>query len=279
MFSLAWNVVVALLAFLQPSFADYYIDDTNTTLHYSSGPRAVWGPFAAGGETLELLLPNETYQEVDAYVCYNHTYRYAACFSTDECILTIPFTGSGITIYVYQAGPAGLNVSFAIDDSPTQIQTLSAPPAPDYLIPDVSILFEVQQLPSGPHTASLAVNNFSDSFSAVLFDYAHVNETLFTETTIPTSITSSASSSGSQAAIVGGTLGGVVLVIGGIVFFFFRRKKRAKADRHAPYDPLRPKSQRAFNSGTGHLTTQILASQLLPPLVPNRRRPSVEQIA
>ena len=74
MSSLAQSLVFALLVFLQPAYANYYIDDTNSTLDYSSGPNASWGPFAAGGKYyLELLLPNGTYMDVDPYPCYNHT--------------------------------------------------------------------------------------------------------------------------------------------------------------------------------------------------------------
>ena len=62
-----------IFVFVSSVWADYYIDDTNTTLVYSSGPKAAWAPYAAGSETLELLLPNGTYQNIDAFVCWNHT--------------------------------------------------------------------------------------------------------------------------------------------------------------------------------------------------------------
>ena len=128
----------------------------------------------------------------------------AACYSQDNCILTIPFMGkltsstmsyqagpehvlralegSGITIYVYQSGPVGINASFAVDGSLAQIAVLLAPPAPNYAIPNVS-MFDVQQLRSGPHTASLTVNDLFGSFSGMIWDYAHVNETLVTDPT------------------------------------------------------------------------------------------------
>jgi len=62
-----------LFPLISSVWANYYIDDTNTTLTYSSGPKAAWAPYSAGGETLELLLPNGTYQVIDAFVCWNHT--------------------------------------------------------------------------------------------------------------------------------------------------------------------------------------------------------------
>ncbi|KAL4065233.1 hypothetical protein J3A83DRAFT_4375760 [Scleroderma citrinum] len=137
----------------------------------------------------------------------------AACGSADNCILTIPFTGSGITIFVYQAGPTGINASFAIDDSHTQTKALNAPPAPNYKIANVS-MFNVQH--------------------GMMRDYAYVNETLVTtpapETTTSatttalsssssssTSTATTASSSGSHSdtAIIGGVIG-LMAIIGGI---------------------------------------------------------------
>ena len=73
MFSFAQILAFLLLAFFRPSYADYYIDDTNTTLKYSSAPTAAWSAFAAGGESLGLLLPNNTYMTIDPFVCHNHT--------------------------------------------------------------------------------------------------------------------------------------------------------------------------------------------------------------
>jgi len=74
MYSLAQSPVFALLASLQLAHADYYIDDTNSTLNYSSGPSVRWEPFYAGGEyTLQLPLFNGTYVDVDPLACYDYT--------------------------------------------------------------------------------------------------------------------------------------------------------------------------------------------------------------
>jgi len=72
MFSLTQSLVFVLLAFLQPSYADYYIDDTNSTLYYSTSTEVIWGAFNAS-YTTSLPLPNGTYMPVDAYACYNNT--------------------------------------------------------------------------------------------------------------------------------------------------------------------------------------------------------------
>ncbi|KAH0830352.1 hypothetical protein J3R83DRAFT_1746 [Lanmaoa asiatica] len=218
--------------------ADYYIDDTNTTLTYTSGPNAAWASYAIGGVTLELLLPNNTYQVIDAFVCWNHTYRYAACFDSDTCLLTVPFTGSGITVYVYQAGPVGINASITIDTVHAKTNVLSAPPAPAYEIANVS-MFDVQQLPSGPHTLSLLINNLSGSYSGMMFDYAYVNESLVTNSTTTTSTMATSTtvstsapaslSSGSHTdtgAIVGGVIAVVAVIVAGILASLWIRRRR-----------------------------------------------------
>ena len=119
-------------------------------------------------------------------------------------------------------------------------------------------MFDVQQLLSGPHTASLAVNNLFGSYSSMMWDYAYVNETLVTtpapEPTTSASITlasglptisptSSSSkyvsriftviflslphSSSDTGIIVGGVLGGVALmIIGALAILLLRQKKR-----------------------------------------------------
>ncbi|KAH7928206.1 hypothetical protein BV22DRAFT_1044868 [Leucogyrophana mollusca] len=239
--------------------ADYYIDDTNTTLTYSSGPKAAWAPYAVGGETLELLLPNGTYQVIDAFACYNQTYRYAACFDTDDCLLTIPFTGSGITYFVFQSGPVGINATITIDGKSPQTTFLAAPPGPAYQISNVS-MFNVQGLPSGSHSAQILINDLSGSYSGMMFDYAYVNEsTVATTSTTSVGSTSSSSpsttmsppppSSGSHTnigAVVGGVVAGIAVIVAAVfALMFFRRRKRSgnqMVDLHSepkvtPYDP------------------------------------------
>jgi hypothetical protein len=71
---LRWpDVLLFPCALISSVWADYYIDDTNTTLFYTSGPNATWAPYATDAEPLKLLLPNGTYQVIDAFPCWNHT--------------------------------------------------------------------------------------------------------------------------------------------------------------------------------------------------------------
>ncbi|KAF8432433.1 hypothetical protein L210DRAFT_3763893 [Boletus edulis BED1] len=292
--------LLPLFALISSVWADYYIDDTNTTLTYSSGPKAAWAPYAVGAETLELLLPNGTYQVIDAFVCYNHTYRYAACFDADTCLLTVPFTGSGITVYVNQAGPVGINASITVDGANAQTNVLNAPPAPAYQIANVS-MFDVQQLPSGSHTLKLLINDLFGSYTGMMFDYAYVNETLVANTTLTTTTTSSASirisaSTSSPArstsaphtdtsAIIGGVIGVLAVVVLGVLVFVWMRRRRGHGhvpemiDVHShgtsppPFDPrARYDPVTTGAAGTSRYDPYVgsTAHALDIPLVPNR---------
>ena len=110
-----------------------------------------------------------------------------------------PFLGSGITVFVYQAGPVGINASITIDGAHAQTNVLSAPPAPAYEIANVS-MFDVQQLPSAPHTLSLLINDLSGSYSGMMFDYAYVNESLVASTATSATATSTAASTSAPAS-------------------------------------------------------------------------------
>ncbi|KAH7914080.1 hypothetical protein BJ138DRAFT_1000952, partial [Hygrophoropsis aurantiaca] len=179
--------------------ADYYIDDTNLTLTYSAGPKAAWAPYTVGGETLELLLPNG--QIIDA--CSSNVFLKcltdAACFATDTCLLTIPFTGSGITYFAFQSGPVVINATITIDDQNPQTVVLNTPPGPAYEVPNVT-MFDVQGLVSGSHSAQVLINDLQGSYSGMMFDYANVNETIVGSTSFaPTSsMTTQASTASSQ---------------------------------------------------------------------------------
>ncbi|KAH7890024.1 hypothetical protein F5I97DRAFT_1924520 [Phlebopus sp. FC_14] len=294
-----------LSALVASAWADYFVDDTNTTLTYSSGPKAAWGPFAAGGSTLELLLPNNTYQSIDPYSNYRilltfllQSIKDAACYASDSCLLTIPFTGSGITIYVYQAGPVGINASITVDGAHAATNVLNAAPAPNYEISNVS-MFDVQQLQTGTHSLNLLINDMLGSYSGMMFDYAYINETLVTSaptstgsstaTSTSTPSPSSNSSSGSSTnvgPIVGGVLGGLAVVAAGIIAFFCIRRRKSKKDAldlssegvvpynpHAAYDPPHtsqlPSTITYADSGLNNT-----ASLSHMPLSPNRRNDS-----
>ncbi|KAI5987557.1 hypothetical protein EDD15DRAFT_1486070 [Pisolithus albus] len=110
----------------------------------------------------------------------------AACSTSNNCAVQFAFTGSGITIYVLQAGPQGMSASLSIDSGTATTATLAAPPAPQYNIPNV-VLFDVQNMVSGNHTAVMTVLDWDGGFSGMMLDYIDVNEAVVAGTTPTTS--------------------------------------------------------------------------------------------
>ncbi|EIW85487.1 hypothetical protein CONPUDRAFT_162673 [Coniophora puteana RWD-64-598 SS2] len=283
-FPRAFTVLGSLVALVSRARADYYIDDTNSTLQYNSNPTAAWGAFSAG-ETLQLLLPNGTYQNINAYLALDLSMvasfsRYAACHTSDNCVLNIPFTGSGIDIQVLQQGQAGINATAAIDSGSSVNKALVAASAPAFTNANVT-MFSFQGLTTGSHTLTLTVLDMQGSISGMMFDYAYVNETLVAKDSTSTSASSSPTATGGGSAgskksnagpIVAGVIGGLA-AIGAVVFalFYLRRRRRSQPPYHydgidapnpaqAHYDPG-PPNMRAQAAG-GHLPSTIQRSNV-----------------
>jgi hypothetical protein len=156
----------------------------------------------------------------------------------------MPFTGSGITMYVFNAGLSGMTASFSVDGSAAVSNTIQAPPPPTYQVSNVS-LYNIQGLPTGNHTMIMTVLDWSGSATSMKFDYAYVNETLVAIPATTSSTSSMTSTSASQTssqtptqtsstsnevnigAIVGGTLGGLAILAGLVFGFFYLRKRKA----------------------------------------------------
>ncbi|KAF9239702.1 hypothetical protein BU15DRAFT_61917 [Melanogaster broomeanus] len=164
----------SILTFLVVDGAGYTIDNSDySTLKYSENPSGPqWGLF--GGLNSEILMypaPNGTTITIDASQCWDDTY------ASDNCAVQFSFTGSGITIYVLQAGLTGMSASLTVDSAPATTTTLAAPPAPQYYIPRVPI-FSVQNLVSGTHTAVMSVLDWNGGQSAMMLDYIDVNQAM-----------------------------------------------------------------------------------------------------
>ncbi|KAL4065238.1 hypothetical protein J3A83DRAFT_4375764 [Scleroderma citrinum] len=229
MFGLPCSIWLIIFTFLG-SVCTYTIDDSNySVLKFSENPAGpVWGPFGSDtGEQLSIRLPNGTMMAINSAQCYDGTLLSfcefdvkclrisltdAACSTSNNCAVQFSFTGSGITIYVLQAGPQGMSASLSIDSGSATTATLAAPPAPQYNIPHV-VLFSVQNLVSGTHTAIMTVLDWDGGFSGMMLDYIDVNEAVVvapssttsnsnpsttTSTPTPTSTSSPSSSASSQ---------------------------------------------------------------------------------
>ena len=213
----------------------------------------------------------------------------AACKISDNCQVQIPFSGksvttcterrdsrslagSGITIYVLQAGAQGINASLTIDEGAPTYNVLPAPPGPSFYIPNVT-LFSVQGMTTGNHTATMTVLNWDNIFSGMMFDYAWINQTVVdavstattssvtsstaTSTSSPTSMATSTPSKSTYAllswrtviilisilnsthvgAIVGGIVGGLAALIALFATFYVCRRRRETRGPNANLNP------------------------------------------
>ena len=102
--------------------------------------------------------------------------------------------GSGVTLYVSQAGPNGVFVNISVDGNSSTTKILDPPPPPDFYQSNVSI-FDIQSLPSTSHTINLRVLSYF-----LMFDYAAVNTTIVSP--IPSSSSSSESSTTSPSSSI-----------------------------------------------------------------------------
>ncbi|KAI6129060.1 hypothetical protein EV401DRAFT_2066982 [Pisolithus croceorrhizus] len=78
-----------------------------------------------------------------------------------------------------------MSASLSIDSGTATTATLAAPPAPHYNIPFV-VLFDVQNLVSGNHSATMTVLDWDGGFSGMMLDYIDVNEAVVAGTTSTT---------------------------------------------------------------------------------------------
>jgi len=239
--------------FVALAHADYLIDDSNTTtIQYVVNPdtKIKWGPYGGAiGERLSVDLSNGTLFPVDDTLCYNDTFTYGACGTSDGCYLEFPFTGSGATIYVLQAGSEGINVSVTVDGGPSTISVLAPIGAPSFSRANVS-LFDVQSLTSNTHNIALTVSSWAGTFSGMMLDYIAINQSLVTTpTSTSTPATASATTSSAAAVatvsstsdsnshskstigvIVGGVVGGLAVVTAVVLVLFFCRRHPDKVD-------------------------------------------------
>ncbi|KAF8432436.1 hypothetical protein L210DRAFT_3633417, partial [Boletus edulis BED1] len=173
--------------------ADYYVDNANNTVAYAASG-TVWQTFSFATQNITFVLGNGNVT-VDSSKCYDQNFNLvAACTVENNCQITFPFTGSGLSVYVVQAGFQGVNAKLTIDGGQSVTATLHPPTPPSYQTPNV-LLFDLQSLPSADHTATINLLNWQNGTTSLYFDYALVNEShvqipVSPPTTSPSPITS-----------------------------------------------------------------------------------------
>ncbi|KAI6164205.1 hypothetical protein EDD17DRAFT_379997 [Pisolithus thermaeus] len=188
--SLPWTSLVA---------AEFYIDNANLSVVYYSMGNAAWTQYSTQLGTITLNVNNQSIP-VDAGMCYDESYSLAACMTADECQAQIPFAGTGITIYVMNAGFQGVNASLSVDGAYSVNGTIPPPTPPSYQTPRVSLL-AIQSLAYAYHVATLSILDWDAGDTSLYFDYAQVEDSNIQTTTSQPSTPSPANTFSSASPV------------------------------------------------------------------------------
>ncbi|KAI6111036.1 hypothetical protein F5141DRAFT_1063425 [Pisolithus sp. B1] len=186
--SLPWTSLVA---------AEFYIDNANLSVVYYSMGNAAWTQYSTQLGTITLNVNNQSIP-VDAGMCYDES--YSPCMTADECQAQIPFAGTGITIYVMNAGFQGVNASLSVDGAYSVNGTIPPPTPPSYQTPRVSLL-AIQSLAYAYHVATLSILDWDAGDTSLYFDYAQVEDSNIQTTTSQPSTPSPANTFSSASPV------------------------------------------------------------------------------
>jgi len=189
--------------------ATYYIDDTDSSIEW--GPSSQFAHLDSSYGPITWLTTSE---------CYNETITYGWGFSDQKLSFTIPFTGSGIVLYVVYDDRLALNVTTTLDNDYETINWFiwesnytTEPTFTSYN----ATLYAIQGLDYQDHSVTVELQSYQNTPSTILFDYALVTGTR-------PSANSNALKKKLGAGIGGGL--GAVAIIGAIalIFLFVRRR-------------------------------------------------------
>ncbi|KAI6164198.1 hypothetical protein EDD17DRAFT_1562744 [Pisolithus thermaeus] len=170
--SLPWTSLVA---------AEFYIDNANLSVQYYPMQNSVWTQYGTGLGTVAFTA-NDQSIAVNFSTCYDENYAVASCMTADECQAQIPFAGTGITIYVMNAGFQGVNASLSVDGAYSVNGTIPPPTPPSFQTPRVSLL-AIQSLAYAYHIATLSILDWDAGNTSLYFDYALVEDSNIQVTT------------------------------------------------------------------------------------------------
>lgn len=161
--------------------AEFYIDNANMSVKYYSIPDSAWQQYGTHIGTIAFTV-NDQSIPVEFSTCFDQSYVVASCMTADECQAQIPFAGTGITIYVTNAGFQGVNASLSVDGAYSVNGTIPPPTPPSYQTPRVSLL-AIQSLAYAYHIATLSILDWETGNTSLYFDYAMVEDSTVQTTT------------------------------------------------------------------------------------------------
>ncbi|KAF7981301.1 hypothetical protein HWV62_34225 [Athelia sp. TMB] len=190
--------------------ATYYIDDADPVIDWGTPNQ-----FAH----LDASFAPVTWLETSE--CYNETITYGWGYSDLKRSFTVPFTGTGIVLYVVYDDRLALNVTTTLDHDYETINWFIW--ASNYTTETSftsynATLYAIQGLAWGDHSVTVELQDYQNTYSTLLFDYALVTGTR-----------PSANSSAAKKRLgagLGGGLGAVaVLGAAALIFLFVRRRR------------------------------------------------------
>jgi len=214
--SIAVSLAVLLLGAIMPGTkAMYYMDDTDPAIVFR-------GPFIPLNESFEPIT------WANASECFNKTFTVGQGYDYQQHSMFIPFTGTGISLFVAYNNRLGLNVSITLDNNFTTINWFILDT--DYTTPTITTynatLYDIQNLTDGDHTLNIVLQDYRGNQSDMMFDYAAV-----TGTRPAAKAASPSSKTGNKiGAGIGGGLGALAVIVAlfFIVVFSRRNKTRSK---------------------------------------------------
>lgn len=190
----------------------YYIDDTDSSITWH-------------GSFLPLNSSFAPITWANASDCHNKTFTVGQGTADEGYSFDVPFTGSGISLFVAYNNRLGLNVSITLDGNFTTINWFILDT--DYATPTYTTynatLYDKQNLTYGNHNLNVVLQSYRSNESTILFDYAAVTGTR------PSGKSSGANNGQKIGAGIGGGLGALAIIVAIIfIFIFSRRKTRRK---------------------------------------------------
>ncbi|KAJ6520623.1 hypothetical protein DFH09DRAFT_1194033 [Mycena vulgaris] len=166
MWSLRAGVSLSVLGYAALVSAVYYIDDQDSSIIYNSsagvGYNKKWLKYSFNDSNLLAVAVDET-------KCFGGTASYTQCYTADNCSMTIPFNGTGITLFVAQDVGDVYNTSISLDNGPSTIHVAYQA---DVKVEAYNLsLYDIQGLDWTTHTLRVEL---APSGKRLLFDYAAV---------------------------------------------------------------------------------------------------------
>lgn len=201
--------------------------------------------------------------------------------ASDAYEVQIPFTGSGITLYILQPPFDPVNASIILDGDASSITTTTLFSDAEMSV-NVS-LYNVQSLPYGTHAANVSLLDYNrpgaDKRSCLYFDFAAVNDTsLPTSTTSPSSLASNTPVSSSTTtaqvvrpvnkqvgAIIGGVVGGATAIVVVFLIIWARIKIRGRRKHANPYVGPKPALPESDTLDMGNTRERLYATAQVQP--------------